>query len=145
MRCPNRIIGQHSISIRQAAQRSFYREEQIVDPFNLANSSPSADSSTNAVRSQNGDRIVPDNGHGGGNPIVTKEQNRNQALATFRYIRRSGGGRLTTQETPKSVPYEDAYYADYDISKDGKHWFHLIGERCFWDCPPLIILPSSGK
>jgi hypothetical protein len=30
--------------------------------------------------------------------------------------------------------------ADYDVSYDGKKWFHAFGSHCYKKCPPLRLI-----
>jgi hypothetical protein len=126
-----------------ASPLAVHRKEDIPYVLKLASieesSVPTVSVNPQTVSSQDNPGIRPERENRSGIPMSRAEQ---KGSASPRYIRRSGPASVHWFDPKSETSFEDAQYADYDVSYDGEQWFHLIGEVCYQRCPP-IILPSK--
>lgn len=82
----------------------------------------------------------------GSTPCVVLPENKHTLNYNlpYRYIRsRTGGSSSGVLPMNGEPAFEDTKHSDYDVSRDGVHWFHLLGEICWKDLKKA--LPEAIK
>lgn len=132
----------HALKSRDA----IHADEDFPHVIDLASRGNGIAQSEKAVGPQHGQRIVPTDREGSSPQVQAegKQQEHNTVQEqALRYIRRTGPVSLTYYDQAKGTSFEDASYADYDVSYEGEQWFHLLGDKCYSKFPPLIVHPPK--
>lgn len=120
---------------------SIHSEVNIVNMLKFANDRSALIDIQFAVSADNNPRIGPKHDKGSSQSALrTQNNNADKSCATqapLRYIRKTGDWEVNYLDG-KGSPFEDAQYSDYDVSCNGKQWFHLMGESCYRKCPLLM-------